>query len=893
MRRNMADTEQTAPTVATHWHALSAAEAASRLATNTDRGLTQTDAAQRRHRFGDNALHKQPPRSIASMIVEQLSDFMILVLLAAAVVAGIVGEPKDSVVIIVIVALNAIIGVVQEWRAERALEMLRQMTTPNARVLRDGEQRVISARELVPGDVVLLSEGDIAPADLRLVEAATLRADESMLTGESVAVEKDCDDVVASGAAVGDRTNMVFKGTIITHGRGIGMTVATGMTTELGRIASMLDAAERLRTPLQRRLARFGQWLGLAVLGLCAVVFLFGLLRGEPPLLMFLTAVSLAVAAVPEALPAVVTVALALGAREMMRHNALVRALPAVETLGSVTTICSDKTGTLTQNRMHVEAISSGFEPLAIPQQGAGPDCRVPALLTAMSLCSDANISADGTFIGDPTETALAAFAAAAGYERHTLEERLARIGEIAFDSDRRRMTTLHQDGAGRLACTKGAPESVIPRCTKRLTASGRDEPCDTDAVLEQAQRMAEAGLRVIAYAERRWPDAAIIGDTDATALEEQMTLLGLVGLLDPPRPEVKEAVALCRRAGITPVMITGDHPATARTIARRLGFIDDGDGVISGPQLSDMSPQELAARVSSIRVYARADPAQKIRIVKALQSRHEIVAMTGDGVNDAPALKRADIGVAMGRGGTDVAREAASLVLLDDNFATIVGAVRAGRRIYDNIRKFIKYTMTSNSGEIWTIFLAPFFGLPIPLLPIHILWINLVTDGLPGLALAVEPEEENVMQRPPRPTDESVFARGMWQHIIWCGLLMGLVCIATQAWAIASGRTETWQTMVFTVLTLSQMGHVLAIRSETAPMISARFFGNRTLLGAVALTFTLQIAVIYIPALNALFNTVPLSAAELALCVALSTIVAAMVEIEKWLIRRGLIYRP
>jgi Ca2+-transporting ATPase len=707
-----------------------------------------------------------------------------------------------------------------------------------------------------------------------------------------VAIEKDCDVLIAPDAAVGDRINIAFKGTIITHGRGVGIAVATGMATELGRIAGMLDAAQRVRTPLQRRLARFSQWLGIAVLALCAVVFLFGLLRGEPPLLMFLTAVSLAVAAVPEALPAVITVALALGAREMMRHNALVRALPAVETLGSVTTICSDKTGTLTQNRMQVDAISSGFEALASQQPDNGSDRRVPALLTAMSLCTDADIGADGAFIGDPTETALAAYAAAADFERHAIERKLPRIGEIAFDADRRRMTTLHRDGTGQLACTKGAPEVLLPRCSKRLTASGAEVSCDTDAVLAEAQRMAEEGLRVIAFAQRRWVDDAIGTRPDAAAVEHEMTLLALVGLLDPPRPEVKEAVALCRRAGITPVMITGDHPATARSIARRLGFVDDGDAVTSGPQLSEMSAAELAARVRGIRVYARADPAQKIRIVEALQSQHEIVAMTGDGVNDAPALKRADIGVAMGRGGTDVAREAASLVLLDDNFATIVGAVRAGRRIYDNIRKFIKYTMTSNSGEIWTIFLAPFFGLPIPLLPIHILWINLVTDGLPGLALAFEPEEENVMRRPPRPPNESVFARGMWQHIIWCGLLMGLVCIATQAWAISTGRTQTWQTMVFTVLTLSQMGHVLAIRSDFAPMISARFFGNRALLGAVALTFALQLAVIYTPALNALFNTVPLSAAELAICIALSTIVAAAVEIEKWLMRRGLIYR-
>jgi Ca2+-transporting ATPase len=873
------------------WHTVSAQEASRRLASEIPCGLTDAEAAKRRKRFGENAVREQPPRSIWSMIAAQLSDFLILVLLAAAILAGVVGELKDSIVIVVIVALNAIIGVVQEWRAERALEVLRGMTAPTARILRAGEQRIVPAREIVPGDVVLLSEGNIVPADLRLAEAVSLRVDESMLTGESVHVEKQGDQLVRADAAVGDRTNVAFKGTIITHGRGMGIAVATGMTTELGRIAGMLDTAERMRTPLQRRLARFGQWLGVVVFGLCAVIFAFGLVRGEPPLLMFLTAVSLAVAAVPEALPAVVTVALALGARDMMRQNAVVRSLPAVETLGSITTICSDKTGTLTQNKMHVDVVSDGREILDL-NAGYGDDRCIPALLIAMSLCNDAEIKADGTLIGDPTETAIGVHAAAAGMERHTVEGRLPRIDEIPFDSDRKRMTTFHRDGAGRLACTKGAPEALLPRCTRRLTASGEKEAFDAVEVLAEAQRMADGGLRVIAFANRRWPDASTAPPASVEEVECDMTFLGLVGLLDPPRPEVSEAVALCRRAGITPVMITGDHPATARTIARRLGFIEDGDSVVTGSELHEMSEKELCARIRGIRVYARADPAQKIRIVEALQNQGEVVAMTGDGVNDAPSLKRADIGVAMGRGGTDVAREAASLVLLDDNFATIVRAVRAGRRIYDNIRKFIKYTMTSNSGEIWTIFLAPFLALPIPLLPIHILWINLVTDGLPGLALAVEPEEERVMQRPPRPPDESVFARGMWQHIIWCGLVMGLICIATQSWMISAGRTETWQTMVFTVLTLSQMGHVLAIRSELKPLFSSRFFSNRALLGAVALTFALQLAVIYVPAFNVLFNTAPLSAGDLALCIALSSVVMMLVEVEKWLMRRGLIYR-
>ncbi len=870
------------------WHAVCVGDVAKRLSANTLSGLTRAEASRRLRTHGPNRIEEQQTRSIAAMIADQLSDVMILVLLAASVVAGFVGDIEDSIVIIVIVAVNAIIGFVQEYRAERALEALRGMVAPTARVLREGSQQIIPANDLVPGDLVQITEGDIVPADLRLLETTALRADESMLTGESVPVDKDAGISMPTDAPVGDRSNMVFKGAIITHGRGVGLAVATGMASEFGRIAGMLGSLERTETPLQRRLARFSWWLSLAVIALCAVIFSFGLLRGEPPLLMFMTAVSLAVAAVPEALPAVITVALALGARDMMRQNALVRSLPAVETLGSVTTICSDKTGTLTQNKMEVERALVAGDAIKLDDASVRTP-QVTTLLTAMALCNDVELSA-GEAMGDPTEIALAESAAEVGFLRKDLEERLPRIDEAAFDSERKRMTTLHRDGAGLRALTKGAPEVVLPLCTAVL-----GQPLDrqglapaTAAILVEAERLAQEGLRVMAFAERRWPDAAEVAESPPATLEHDMTFIALVALLDPPRPEACAAVADCKRAGIRPVMITGDHPATAQQIGQRLGFIDRAEQVIAGPELKVLDDKALADRMIDVRVFARADPAQKIRIVKALQADGDIVAMTGDGVNDAPALKRADIGVAMGRGGTDVAREASSLVLLDDNFATIVGAVRAGRRIYDNVRKFIKYTMTSNSGEIWTIFLAPFFGLPIPLLPIHILWINLVTDGLPGLALAVEPEEDGLMRRAPRPPNESVFAHGMWQHIIWCGLAMGLICLATQAWAISTGREDSWQTMVFTVLTLSQMGHVLAIRSELAPLVSSRFFANRALLGAVGLTIALQLAIIYIPALNPIFKTVPLSAADLAICLILSSVVAGLVEIEKWFRRRA-----
>jgi Ca2+-transporting ATPase len=571
----------------------------------------------------------------------------------------------------------------------------------------------------------------------------------------------------------------------------------------------------------------------------------------------------------------------------MAGRNALVRRLPAVETLGSVTFICSDKTGTLTQNRMQATEFFCAGSLLVDPKQ-APRDEAWSDLMRALALSNDAQRDAQGGILGDPTEAALYEAAAQAGADKAALLERWPRVLELPFDSERKRMTTFHAGPEGLVAYTKGAPESVLPRCTDVAAADG-PAAIDADALSGEAERMAADGLRVLAVAARRWD--ALPAGSDAGTAERDLVLLGLVGLLDPPRDEAGAAVEECASAGITPVMITGDHPVTARAIAARLGILRDGDRVMDGAELGRLAPEDLKERAARTRVYARVDPEQKIRIVEALQGRGEIVAMTGDGVNDAPALKRADIGVAMGRGGTDVAREAASLVLLDDNFATIVTAVREGRRIYDNIRKFIKYTMTSNSGEIWTIFLAPFLGLPMPLLPIHILWINLVTDGLPGLALAVEPAERGVMRRPPRPPKESVFAHGMWQHIVWVGLLMGGVCIATQAWAVTTGGAH-WQTMVFTVLTLSQLGHALAVRSERESLFSLGLGSNLPLLGAVLLTVALQLAVIYLPWLNGIFRTAPLSAGELLACFVLSSVVFVAVEVEKRLVRAGRLYR-
>ena len=863
------------------WHLLSPGEVATHLAVDPDAGLTSEEAARRIVQYGPNDIRERPPRPLWRMFLDQFTDFMILVLIGAAIISGIIGEPPDAIAIVVIVLLNGVIGFVQEYRAERAVAALKLLAAATALVRRGGQVTEISALRLVPGDVVLLEAGNVMPADIRLIETVQLKVDESPLTGESVPVEKRTASLEEAETSLGDRVNLAYKGTSVTYGRGTGLVVATGMQTELGRIASMLGSEEVVKTPLQKRLAQFGQRLALVALAICAIVFAVGVLRGESMVLMFLTAVSLAVAAIPEALPAVVTVSLALGARRLVQKHALIRRLPAVETLGSVTYICSDKTGTLTQNKMHVEQLFVSGQPKS-GSEGGEQSWRW--LMKAMALSNDATRHDDGHLIGDPTEVALFQGAEERGYGKAELLVQAPRVAELPFDSDRKCMTTLHREGSEVVAFTKGAPEQIVALCDGQLTGDARTA-LDTAAILAQAEQMAAEGLRVLALAYRIWPDVPEALAPDS--VERGLTFLGLVGLMDPPREEARSAVALCKSAGITPVMITGDHPATARAIALRLGIIENHDAVLTGQELAKLPLDEYEARVEGIRVYARVSPEQKITIVKGLQDQGEFVAMTGDGVNDAPALQRADIGIAMGLTGTDVARESAHMILLDDNFATIVTAVEEGRRIFDNIRKFIKYALSCNTAEVWTIFLAPFLGMPIPLLPIHILWINLVTDGLPGLALAVEPEEQGLMARPPRPPRESLFADGMWQDILWIGLLMGGVTLVTQAWAYRTGHAH-WQTMVFTVLTLSQMGNVLALRSERASFFQLGPWSNLPLLGAVALTFVLQMATIYIPALNPIFKTEPLDFEELLLCLALSSIVFIAVEIEKWCIRRG-----
>jgi Ca2+-transporting ATPase len=860
------------------WHSLPGAQAVGQLTVDPSRGLTSDEVAQRLARYGANTLPEEPGRSIGRMILDQLADPMIALLVVAAIISGVIGEPADTIVIAVIVLLNAVIGVFQERRAEQAMQALKEMSSPSALVLRDGGEQEVDATTLVPGDIVLLQDGAVVPADLRLLDTASLRISEAALTGESQPVAKRVEPVHDAEAAVGDRRSMAFRGTYVAGGRGRGVTVGTGLHTELGVIAGLLATAESVRTPLQQRLARFGGWIAVAVIAVSAVVFGAGLLRGEDPTLMFLTAISLAVAAVPEALPAVVAVTLALGARHMAHSQALVRRLPAVETLGSVTWICSDKTGTLTENRMRAEVVE-----LADPEAG---DRATADLLDVLALCNDATLGeGDLGATGDPTEIALLEAVRDRGIQRPERVQALPRVAEVPFDSALKLMVTFHRtDTADILALMKGAPEAVLPRCT----LSGEL----AEKVMARSDELAGEGLRVLAAARGRLP-----GIADDPDIPDGLELLGLVGLIDPPRPDAEQAVAECRSAGITPVMITGDHPATAAAIARRLGILEPGPArdpdaqVLTGPQLARLDDEEFARAAERIRVYARVDPEQKIRIVRALQANGECVAMTGDGVNDAPALRQAEIGVAMGKGGTDVAREAADMVLLDDRFATIVVAVREGRRIYDDIRKFIRYTMTSNSGEIWTVFLAPFLGMPIPLLPIHILWVNLVTDGLPGLALAEEPAEKGVMERPPRPPTESVFARGLGTHVIWVGLLIGALSLGTQAWALERDVAQ-WQTMVFTVLVFSQLVHSMAVRSETRSLFSIGLLTNRPLIGALLLSVALQLMLIYVPWLQGVFRTQPLTASQLVIVFSVPLMVLLAVEAEKALVRSGRLYR-
>ena len=846
------------------YHLASAADVA-RLLTTSPAGLAAATAQQRLAEHGPNRITDTKRKTVFQLVLHQLKDVMILVLLVAALVSALMGEWKSGYVILAIVVVNAVIGFLQEYRAERAMAALQKMAASQAQVLRDGQPRQVAAADLVPGDVVLLEAGNIIPADVRFLDAHALKVDESSLTGESTNVEKNPAVLPASNYPLGDRLNLGYKGTFVTNGRATAYVVATGMDTELGQIAQLIQTDETV-TPLQKRLATLGQRLAAAALVVGVLFFGLGWWRGDPLRELLLVSISLAIAALPEALPALVTLALALGATRLVQSHALIRKLPAVETLGSVTYICTDKTGTLTLNRMTVSEIYESPPALLLPVSSGG-------LLTAMALNNDVTPGEGGKWVGDSTEVALARYAADQKHERAALEARFPRLTELPFDSQRKCMSTLHQTSEGVLVLTKGAVGTLL----------GQLAPDQQDQVPDLARRadaLAARGFRVLGYAARLLPQ--LPPDVTPATVETGLTFLGFAGLLDPPRPEARQAVAECQAAGIVCVMITGDHPLTATAVARSLGILSSADElVLTGPELTQLSEPAFSALVEKVRVYARVDPAQKLRIVRALQARHQYVAMTGDGVNDAPALKNADIGVAMGINGTEVAKEAAHLILLDDDFATIVEAVRHGRRVYDNIVKFIRYILAGSAGEISTLFLAPLLGLPIPLLAIHILWINLITDGLPGLALAYEPAEANTMQRPPLDPRKTIFAGGLGWFIGWVGLLMGGVTIGVQTWAIRGGVAHG-QTMAFSVLCFSQLGLALTIRSRRESVFRIGFLSNKPLLGALGLTFLLQLLIVYLPFCNRLFSTAPLTWTELGITLAAASVVFWAVELAK-----------
>ena len=924
-----------------NWYTESIKEIIDQFNTNIDTGLTESEAKLRLDKYGPNELEEKAAHSKWLILLDQFKETMVIILIIAAIISLLLGEYTDAVVIIFIVIMNALLGYSQEYKAEQAMEALKKLAVPIVRVRRDGRVKEISATTLVPGDIVLLEAGNYVPADCRLFESMNLKAQESALTGESEPIAKISEKLDGKDIALADRKNMVYMGTNIVHGRGQGIVVSTGMQTELGSIAGLLNQTESERTPLQKRLDQLGKGLALAALVLVGIIFVMGWIRGEDLKILFMTSISIAVAAIPEGLPAIVTITLALGARRMLQRNALIRRLPAVEALGSVTTICSDKTGTLTENRMTVTVLDVAEnridlteEELKVPVRDVKanyysvvPDPkqvsimqRNPALtllLAGGSLCNDAILDCPEEhcdrlqIVGDPTEGALLLAAASMGLMKDKLEEIFPRVYELPFDSNRKRMTTVHKmpkqvekipesyetvwdwegwiDDIDYVAFTKGAIDGLI-EIIDRIWVDDHIEEIDESWItrIESANRdLAQSGMRVLGVACRSL-DGIPKGE-DEQEVERDLIFVGLVGMIDPARPEVKDAVRTCRTAGIRPIMITGDHPLTARYIAKELGIIpndDEYENILTGQKLDKLDKEELRENVLKTSVYARVTPEDKLNIVGALQDQGEIAAMTGDGVNDAPALKKADIGVAMGITGTDVSKEASDMVLLDDNFATIVAAIEEGRVIYDNIRKFIQYTLSSNMGEIWIMLLAPILGMPLPLLPLQILWINLVTDGLPGLALSVEKGESDTMKRPPYPPEANIFARGLGSSIIWVGILMGGVALGVGYIYWLRG-IPYWQTMIFTTITLSEMGYVLAIRSYRDSLFSIGIFSNRALIGAVLITTLLQLIVIYVPFLQGVFKTSALPWQDLVICFLASTVVFIAVEILKWVKRR------
>lgn len=851
------------------WHAMSPDEVRLALRTHLEHGLDRVEAAQRLAEVGLNALEDARPVSPWRILFAQFTDFMVLVLLGATLISFLLGEVGDGITIVAIVVMNAILGFFQEYRAERSVAALRQLSAPTARVIRSGERKVIPADELVPGDLIELEAGDRVPADGRLVETRSLAVDESALTGESNPAAKRVDAIPDVALALGDRVNLVFMGTVVTRGRGRAVVAATGMHTEMGAIAHLIRSAGDDETPLQRRLEQLGQILVALSVLIVAGVVVTGLLRGEPLYQMFLTGVSLAVAAIPEGLPAIVTVALALGVQRMIQAHAVVRRLPAVETLGCTTVICSDKTGTLTKNQMTVTDLWVGGTSLIRPEGTAAfeapPDAQegVDALLRAAALCNNASLTDGDQGTGDPTELALLAAARDHGIRLDELTSAWRREAEIPFESERQRMAVVVRNCKNqREAFVKGSWDSLAPRC-RFLWWQGKLEPLTgpRKKIVDRAQeRLADQALRVLAVAYR-----PLAPQDEEERCEQDLILIGLVGLIDPPRPEATRALAAAARAGVRTVMITGDHPHTARAIAGRMAMIDPGDLVVTGPELDRMSDTDLDALLPRIRVFARVSPPHKLRVVRAFKRAGEVVAMTGDGVNDAPAVKEADIGVAMGRSGTDVTKEASAMILTDDNYATIVAAIREGRAIYDNIRKFIRYLLSCNVGEVLVMFLAAFIGLPLPLLPIQILFVNLVTDGLPALALGVDPPDPRVMDRPPRPPRESIFARGLGTRIGFRGILIGVSSLLVFAWGmgpLALSLREA-RTLALATLVMSQLFHVFDARTEDRSFLEVGLLSNPWAVLAVLSSIVMLTVIIYLPALSALFKTAPLGVSD------------------------------
>ncbi|MDW7992538.1 MAG: cation-translocating P-type ATPase [Anaerolineae bacterium] len=884
------------------WHTRTVEDVLSELQTTPD-GLSSAEAARRLTQYGPNELQEVRRISPWSILLAQFKNVLIIILLIAVALSAILGHAVEAIAITVIILFAAGLGFIQEYRAERALEALREMAAPTATVLRDGDDVEIPARELVPGDVILLEVGDRVPADARLIEAVNLQAEESALTGESVPVEKLTAPLPKADLPIGDRRNMVYAGTVVTYGRGRAVVVATGMQTEFGKIAQLLQTVESGRTPLQENLDKTGHVLARAALVVVALIVSLGLIRGQPFLDMFIFGIALAVAVVPEALPAVVTISLAIGVQRMVKRNALVRRLPAVETLGSVTVICSDKTGTLTTGEMTARRLYVAGRFLDVSGAGYAPqgtfsengrtvdpsDPDLQALLRAATLASDARLAqTNGRWHikGDPTEGALVVAAAKAGLHKPDLEQMYPRIGEIPFTSETKRMTTLHETSEGPVAYSKGAPEVILASCTHQWL-NGTVVPLDSatrEKILQIAQDMANEALRVLAVAYKP--------NTRLEDAEREMIFLGLVGMLDAPRPEVKAAIRTCEQAGIKPVMITGDHPVTALAVARELGMLKTGK-VVTGSELEAMSDEELEREVENIEVYARVSPAHKLRVVTALQKRGHIVAMTGDGVNDAPALKKADIGVAMGITGTDVSKEAADMTLLDDNFASIVAAVEEGRTIFGNIKKYLMYLLSSNVGEILLMAGASLLGLPLPLTAVQILYVNLATDGLPALALSVDPPDPDLMRRKPRNPRTSILSRPVVALMATGGIWSAIVNLSLFTWAINSGRSAAEaMTMTFVSLVLIQFFKAYNFRSDYHSVF-VRPFANKWLNLAILWELTLLCVVVYLPLLHKPFGTYSLPLIDWAIVLGAAFTVLPVLEIAKWMMRHLSIAQP